>query len=70
MEDRINPTYYDDFFDKLLDVKFTPDEQCIYSEFNVYKYLYRYKQKNGIEDLKKCKWYLENLIRLKEQIDK
>jgi hypothetical protein len=29
---------------------------------NVIKYTWRWKQKNGIEDLKKAKWYLEWLI--------
>lgn len=28
----------------------------------VIKYICRWKQKNGLEDLKKAKWYLENLI--------
>lgn len=29
---------------------------------NVIKYLWRYKYKNGIEDLKKAQWYLTKLI--------
>ena len=29
---------------------------------NVQKYVWRYAQKNGVEDLKKAKWYLERLI--------
>ena len=29
---------------------------------NVIKYICRWKDKNGLEDLKKCKWYLEKLI--------
>ena len=29
---------------------------------NIIKYLWRYKHKNGIEDLNKAKWYLERLI--------
>jgi hypothetical protein len=31
-------------------------------EGNVIKYVTRYKDKNGIEDLMKAKWYLERLI--------
>ena len=31
------------------------------------KYLFRYDQKNGIEDLKKAKWYLNELIELVEK---
>jgi hypothetical protein len=33
---------------------------------NVQKYVWRYGQKNGAEDLKKAKWYLERLIKLRE----
>ena len=29
---------------------------------NVIKYLWRWKLKNGVEDLQKAKWYLEKLI--------
>lgn len=29
---------------------------------NVLKYIWRWKDKNGVEDLKKAKWYLEKLI--------
>jgi len=32
---------------------------------NVVKYVSRYKHKNGLEDLKKAKWYLEKAIELK-----
>ena len=33
-----------------------------YYEGNVIKYLHRYKYKNGVEDLEKAKWYLDQLI--------
>lgn len=29
---------------------------------NAIKYLWRWKQKNGVEDLKKARWYLDKLI--------
>lgn len=29
---------------------------------NVIKYVWRYRRKNGVEDLKKCRWYLDRLI--------
>jgi hypothetical protein len=29
---------------------------------NVIKYICRWKQKNGLEDLEKAKWYLQHLI--------
>ena len=31
-------------------------------EGNIVKYLARYKEKSGIEDLRKARWYLEKLI--------
>lgn len=33
---------------------------------NVFKYIWRYKHKGGIEDLKKAEWYLSKLINLYE----
>lgn len=33
---------------------------------NVIKYVLRYKRKNGVEDLKKARWYLDRVIREKE----
>lgn len=29
---------------------------------NIYKYVARYEEKNGIEDLEKAKWYINKLI--------
>jgi hypothetical protein len=29
---------------------------------NVIKYLWRYEEKNGVEDIKKAQWYLQKLI--------
>lgn len=29
---------------------------------NVIKYLWRYEEKNGIEDIKKAQWYLNKLL--------
>lgn len=29
---------------------------------NIVKYLWRYEEKNGLEDVKKARWYLERLI--------
>ena len=33
-----------------------------YLQGNVMKYLWRYRYKNGVEDLKKANWYLELLM--------
>jgi hypothetical protein len=31
------------------------------------KYLWRWKKKNGVEDLKKAVWYINHLIKLNEK---
>lgn len=38
------------------------DQEMNFLEGNVLKYLWRYKEKNGIEDLKKARVYLDKLI--------
>ena len=30
---------------------------------NAIKYLFRYEEKNGIEDVKKARWYIDKLIK-------
>ena len=36
---------------------------------NILKYVWRYRYKNGVEDLKKAQWYLNKLIEEKSQKD-
>lgn len=38
-------------------------------EGNVIKYVTRYQHKNGTEDLKKARWYLDRLIKRSEKWD-
>ena len=33
-----------------------------YLQGNIIKFLWRYRYKNGVQDLEKAKWYLEKLI--------
>ena len=40
-----------------------------YLQGNIMKYLWRYRYKNGVEDLKKAKWYLSELIDNVEEDD-
>lgn len=58
-EDKINPTHY---HFKIEPIKFIMDNTLGFCEGNVIKYICRYKQKNGIEDLKKAKQYIDFLI--------
>jgi len=38
-----------------------------YLQGNIMKYLWRYRYKNGAEDLKKAHWYLEKLIEVSDE---
>jgi hypothetical protein len=38
-----------------------------YHQGNVLKYVARYQYKNGLEDLRKAKWYIDRLIFIAEQ---
>ena len=38
-----------------------------YHQGNIVKYVSRYRYKNGIEDLRKARWYIDRLIYIEEQ---
>ena len=38
-----------------------------YHQGNVLKYVSRYRYKNGVEDLRKAKWYIDRLLYIEEQ---
>ena len=40
----------------------TSDGFEYYLQGNIMKYLWRYRYKNGVEDLEKARWYLNKLI--------
>ena len=40
-----------------------------FCKLNAFKYLWREQNKNGVQDLKKCAWYLDKLIELSENTD-
>jgi len=44
-----------------------PDGFQYYLQGNILKYMWRYKYKNGNEDLKKAKWYLAKLIEARNE---
>lgn len=44
-----------------------PEGFKYYLQGNIIKYMWRYRYKNGIEDLKKAQWYLNKLITTKEK---
>lgn len=45
-----------------IESQLTQEEFLGYLRGNCVKYLWRWKTKGGLEDLKKCQWYLEHLI--------
>ncbi len=40
----------------------TGDGYEYYLQGNIMKYLWRYRYKNGVEDLQKAQWYLDKLV--------
>ena len=60
MKDKINPPYY--IGTKIQVSDFISEFKLDYFQGNIIKYVVRHRQKNGIEDLEKAKWYLEKLI--------
>ena len=57
---KISPDYYQQGNIEVTD--FIIDQSMSFLEGNIVKYLTRYKEKSGIEDLRKARWYLEKLI--------
>ena len=45
-----------------MEAMLSPEEFIGYLRGNIFKYQWRYKQKNGVEDLKKAQWYQNKLI--------
>lgn len=71
MADNVNhPSHYADGCSmeciETMRIAFGAEHLYIYCACNAYKYMWRYKSKNGMEDLKKAKWYLDYAQRLIE----
>lgn len=64
MNDNVNhPSHYTQGkFETIEVIKDITSDFNSYLVGNIIKYVSRYKYKNGLEDLKKAKWYLEKLI--------
>tara|TARA_R110000851_G_scaffold180802_1_gene328486 strand:+ start:347 stop:568 length:222 start_codon:yes stop_codon:yes gene_type:complete len=45
----------------------TGDGYEYYLQGNIIKYIWRYKHKNGLEDLQKAQWYLSELLKFKKK---
>lgn len=66
----LNPSYYQkngqDLIDHLSEI-FNSDMFIGFMTGNIFKYLTRWQQKNGIEDLEKAQVYLNRLIEFEKQ---
>ena len=63
MSDNINPNYYRKGIET---TDYIVSHSMNYLEGNIIKYVTRYKDKGGLEDLKKAEWYLTRLIKIQE----
>lgn len=53
----------------IMEAIFGPELVFDYAIVNAFKYLWRYKNKNGQEDIKKAKWYLDKAHELDKKED-
>ena len=60
MREQIGGTHYSDLAIEPID--FITANNLGFCEGNIVKYIARWKAKNGIEDLKKARWYIDFLI--------
>lgn len=69
-EDPVNhPTHYETGKFECVDVMREALGDSAVKDFciaNSFKYIYRHRRKNGIEDIKKAKWYIDKYLELEE----
>ncbi len=58
--DPTNPSYYTK---GIQPIDYADSHAFNLYQHNVLKYVTRYREKNGVEDLKKARWYLDRLIK-------
>jgi len=64
LDDNVNPKHYSEM--KISPLEYNIANGLEWEAANVVKYISRYKNKNGLEDLKKAQWYLNHLIQRTE----
>jgi len=67
VQSAIEPKHYTDLKISPLEYITENESEFTWCIANVIKYVSRYKRKNGLEDLKKAKWYLEYQIKQLEE---
>lgn len=70
IQDRVNhPKWYETGQYECIDVMTETQGKQAVQDFcicNAFKYIYRHRAKNNIEDVRKAKWYLEKYLDLEE----
>jgi hypothetical protein len=61
----ISPNHYAKY--KIEPISFIVENELDYCQGNIIKYIMRYKDKNGLEDLYKAEWYIKELIKRNER---
>ena len=72
MKDMVNsPPHYNKFGVECIEAiqSATGEGYEYYLQGNIMKYLWRYRYKNGVQDLEKAQWYLTRLIEIKKTAD-
>lgn len=71
MPDNVNhPAHYETGAFECIDVMEETQGKEAVMDFclcNAFKYLYRHRRKNGTEDIKKAKWYIDKYIEISER---
>lgn len=67
LDTQVGGSHYKDF--KIQPVEFIHQNGIGYMAGNVIKYVSRYQEKNGIEDLKKARHYIDMLIEFEQEAD-
>ena len=66
MANNISPSYYQKGSIEVTD--YITSNEMSFVEGNIIKYVTRYKDKSGIQDLRKARWYLDKLIQTQMDI--
>ena len=66
MADNVNhPSHYEDSTSieciEAMEITFGKFNVAVFCVLNAYKYIWRHKHKNGLEDLEKAQWYLDRV---------
>jgi len=73
-KDNINPDHYKNQTSleciEAMEIIFGKDAVIDFCRCNAWKYIWRWKNKNGKEDLDKAKWYLEKAFNMLSDLDK